>query len=98
MSKATTHRALLAVPARVLSVLRLGALALAAHALAVPRAELAHVLAVLRHARLVRRAALARSVTCRGKEGKSSILHASELYCKNVPKGRGCEVLQRNSY
>ena len=58
-----THRALLAVPARVLPVLRLGALALAAHALALPRAQLVDVLAVRRDASLVGRAALARGVT-----------------------------------
>ena len=58
-----THRALLAVPARVLPVLRLGALALAAHALALPRAQLVDVLAVRRDAGLVGRAALARGVT-----------------------------------
>ena len=60
----TTHRAPLAVPARVLSVLRLGALALAADALALARAQLVDVLAVRRDARLVRRPALARGVTC----------------------------------
>ena len=58
-----THRALLAVPARVLSVLRLGALALAADALALARAQLVDVLPVRRDARLVRRPALARRVT-----------------------------------
>ena len=79
---ASTHRALLAVPARVLAVLRLCALALAAHALAVPRAQLAHVLAVLRHARLVRRAALARRVAC--GEGKIWMVRSRGrgfLYC-----------------
>ena len=59
----TTHRALLAVPARVLPVLRLGALALAADALALARAQLVDVLPVRRDARLVRRPALARRVT-----------------------------------
>ena len=65
-----THRALLAVPARVLPVLRLGALALAAHALALPRAQLVDVLAVRRDASLVGRAALARSVTLWKRESQ----------------------------
>ena len=58
-----THRALLAVPSRVLPVLRLCALALAADALALARAQLVDVLPVRRDARLVRRTALARRVT-----------------------------------
>jgi len=68
----STHRALLAELAGVLPLLGLHALALAALARAVARAELVDVLAVGRDARLVGGAALARRVTCQGEQGGAS--------------------------